>query len=311
MANRTQRRRRRKRGGNHRASTSKWRPVRCSPEAKRRAFRRDSCLATDQLLSMREKWNMRHPQRALASTDPSDIYAFFQKELRTACDRESCWIRKHYQLFGEDAAWSREQSEELFAPSHPPSWLSNPHEWLSNHDLEKVMQQYEDEYPCFSFIGPTPIDFDQRISSRGECVWDELCQFRLSSFLKRGKKKIGIIFNTDPHDAPGEHWISLFIHLPKRTIFFFDSTGDPPPPEILALVERIQTQGKQQRPPLRLRFDTNEGVTHQHGDTECGVYALYFLIHMLEDRINGEYLKTHYLSDDYIHQFRRIYFNEP
>ena len=34
--------------------------------------------------------------------------------------------------------------------------------------------------------------------------------------MKRGKTKIGIIFNTDPHDKPGQHWISMFINIKKK-----------------------------------------------------------------------------------------------
>ena len=37
--------------------------------------------------------------------------------------------------------------------------------------------------------------------------------------------KIGIIFNTDPHNKSGSHWISLFIDVKKKIICFFDSVG--------------------------------------------------------------------------------------
>jgi hypothetical protein len=50
-------------------------------------------------------------------------------------------------------------------------------------------------------------------------------------------------------------------------------------------------------------------VEHQYGDTECGIYSLFFLVHMLEDKITSHYLKTHILKDKYMEQFRKIYFN--
>ena len=76
-----------------------------------------------------------------------------------------------------------------FAPLQPISWKRKPTEWLSSVDIQKVMKQWENAYKCFEFIGPTPIDFDSH-KLYGECVWEELCKFNLSSFLKKNKTKI-------------------------------------------------------------------------------------------------------------------------
>jgi Ulp1 family protease len=144
----------------------------------------------------------------------------------------------------------------------------------------------------------------------GECVWEELCNFSLKNQIKNGKTKIGIIFNTDPHNKPGQHWISMFINIKKRQIFFFDSTGDKPAPEIMVLVERIKKEGENMTPKIHLHFDSNEGVEHQYGNTECGVYSLFFIVHMLEDKLTEHYLKTHILKDEYMNKFRHVYFND-
>ena len=185
----------------------------------------------------------------------------------------------------------------------------NPNEWLSSIDIMNVMKQYEKAYKCFDFIGPTPIDFDTR-KLYGECVWDELCNFSIQEQIKNGKTKIGIIFNTDPHYKPGQHWISMFINIKKKRIFFFDSTGDKAPPEIMNFVNRIKEEGLQLNKKIKFKFDSNEGVEHQYGNTECGIYSLYFIVHMLEDKLTEHYLKTHILKDAYMNKFRRIYFND-
>jgi len=124
------------------------------------------------------------------------------------------------------------------------------------------------------------------------------------------KTKIGIIFNTDTHYKSGEHWISLFINIKDQDIFFFDSTGDPPPKEIAAFMKRVQDQGMQLNPPRKFKIDSTEGIEHQYGNTECGVYSLYFIVHMLENKNTKHYLKTHILKDHYINKFRKVYFNE-
>jgi len=61
---------------------------------------------------------------------------------------------------------------------------------------------------------------------------------------------------------------------------------------------------------LHFEFDQNHPVEHQYGNTECGIYGLYFIVHMLEDKINAHYLKTHILKDAYMQKFRKVYFNE-
>ena len=115
--------------------------------------------------------------------------------------------------------------EQIFAPSVPSSWNSNPNEWLNSLDILKVMKQYEREYPEFDFIGPTPIDWNHH-KVNGKCVWEELCKFNLEKYIKKGRKKIGVIFNTDPHYKEGSHWVALFIDINKREIYYFDSYGE-------------------------------------------------------------------------------------
>ena len=89
-----------------------------------------------------------------------------------------------------------------------PSYENNINEWLSSVDIESVMHQYEDIYPEFKFLGPSPIDFDSRIQFR-RCV----CGLKFNidvNQLKDGKIKIAFIFNTDPHYKSGSHWIAMF-----------------------------------------------------------------------------------------------------
>ena len=75
------------------------------------------------------------------------------------------------------------------------------------------------------------------------------------------------------------------------------------------LVKRIIDQGNNLKPKIKFNFDSNEGIEHQYGNTECGMYSLYFIVHMLEDKITSHYLKTHVLKDKYMEKFRKIYFN--
>ena len=253
---------------------------------------------------MREKWNARHPDALITTNNPKEIHNILKQKLSSICNKESCWL-KQIKSFGYI---KDEDLVESFAPESPEKWEKNPNEWLTSVDIMKVMKQYEKAYKCFDFIGPTPIDFDTK-KLYGECVWDELCNFSLKEQIKNGKTKIGIIFNTDPHYKSGEHWISMFINIKKGKIFFFDSVGDKAPKQIMVLVNRIINQGHNMTPKINFKFDQNYPVEHQYGNTECGIYSLYFIVHMLEDKITEHYLKTHIIKDEYMETFRKIYYN--
>jgi len=279
----------------------KLKKVRCSPKDKKE-INDFSCYTDKSLYKLRDLWNARHPDVQIITNDSKEIHKNLTKYMGSVCNKESCWLKQNF--------IDKKTTEELtdsFAPETPKEWKKNPNEWLSSVDIMKVMKQYENAYKCFDFIGPSPIDFDTKMLY-GECVWDELCNFDLSEQIKHGKTKIGIIFNTDPHNKPGQHWISMFINIKKKKIFFFDSVGDKAPKEIMILVNRIIKQGKKLN--INIKFDQNHPVEHQYGDTECGIYSLFFISHMLEDKFTEHYMKTHILKDDYMHKFRKVYFNE-
>ena len=276
--------------------------VNCSPKPKGE-INNFSCFTNKSLYKLRDLWNARHPDLKINTSTPKEIHRQISLYLSNVCNKESCWI-KQKAYFGpveSDVA-------DSFAPESPPEWKKNPFEWLSSVDIMNVMKQYEKAYKCFDFIGPSPIDFDTR-KLYGECVWDELCNFSLEDQIKNGKTKIGIIFNTDPHNKPGQHWISMFINIKKHKIFFFDSTGDAPTSEIIDFINRIKEQGLNLNPPVKFNVDSNEGIEHQYGNTECGIYSLFFIVHMLEDKMTDNYLKTHILKDEYMYKFRNVYFN--
>ena len=277
--------------------------LRCSPKPKGE-MNDYTCYTNKSLFKLRDLWNARHPDELIDTNIPKEIHARLTSYMSDVCNKESCWIK-------QSKALGKESSDlvDSFAPESPKEWKKNPNEWLSSLDIIKVMKQYEKAYKCFDFIGPSPMDFDTKLL-HGECVWKELCFFQLSEQIKKGKTKIGIIFNTDPHTKGGQHWLSLFINIKTKNIFFYDSVGDKMADEVRVLIDRIQKQGQSLNPKITFTIDSNEGVEHQYGNTECGIYSLFFIVHMLEDKITDHYLKTHILKDDYMQQFRKIYFND-
>jgi len=274
--------------------------LRCSPNPSN--DNEFTCYDDNDLYRLRDLWNLRHPDTLIDSDDVRIIWDALNNNMKKVCDKESCWLKQNF-MNNKD----RKHMLHAFAPTAPSSWKSKPNEWLSSTEISDVMNQYEHAYKCFEFMGPSPIDYDTR-KLYGQCIWQELCQFNLKAQISKGKKKIGIIFNLDPHYMPGSHWVSMFINVKKKFVYYFDSAGQPIPPQLVKLVKEVTKQGKALG--IDFKFDQNYPVEHQYGNTECGIYSLYFIVHMLEDKINSHYLKTHILKDKYIEKFRKVYFNE-
>jgi hypothetical protein len=279
-----------------------FKKAQCAPNAKNEDIQNYSCYSEADLIKMKNLWNARHRDMPIAETIPHDIWASLKAKMENACHTEACWLK---QKFMENNL-SNELNTYTFAPKSPEKWKENHNTWLNSTDIERVMKQYEHTFPCFRFIGPTPIDFDTQLYD-DKCVWDELCNFELAKYIKDGVNKIGVIFNTDPHTKGGAHWISLFINLKKKFIFFFDSNGTKIPKEIDAFCKRIMTQAEDIG--LTLTMDQNAPFAHQEGNTECGMYSLYLIITLLRDKHPYKFFQETKISDAAMEKMRDTYFN--
>jgi hypothetical protein len=262
-----------------------------------------TCYTSDVLEKLKSAWNKKHPEEKINYTDNLNIWKHLKDKLHYTCRQESCWMRKLLNKLDN----KKKLINDFFAPFAPDEWKKNPNEWLSSVDISKVMKQYEKKYKNFEFIGPSPIDYDTQMAY-GECVWEELCNFNLDKLLKRNLNKIGIIFNLDPHYKGGSHWVSLFIDIKSKYIYYFDSVGDKIPRQIKKLCTKIQAQGN--KLGIELNFDEIYPHEHQKKDTECGVYSIYFITNMIKT-INtwSDKFKKGKISDNEMTEYRKVYFN--
>lgn len=275
----------------------------CSPNTDSNDKNNFSCYSNSSLIKIRDIWNIKYPENKIISNNPYTIWLKLKKKFENICNSESCWLKQKFIEGGINT-----KLIESFAPQKPTQWIKNPNEWLSSLDIERVLQQYEKSYKCFEFIGPSPIDYF--VKEDNKCVWEELCKFNLKNQIDKKKTKIGIIFNLDPHYKSGSHWVSLFINIPKKYIFYFDSVGDNIPNYILKFVNCVIEQGKKLNPPIYFNFDLNHPFVHQEGNTECGMYSLYFILSMLKDTKTPNYFKKNKITDKQVEKYRNIYFNE-
>jgi len=258
----------------------------------------------------------------------NELAKYINKE--TKCQDELCWT-------STDLVKKKIKNvNELFVPIMPDSWRQKPEEWLNTMDIDSVMEQYSKANSDFHFAGTVPIDFDLK-SKDGYCEVSDICQISIPQLYKKGVRKIGFVFNTDPSSKSGEHWISTFIDLggirtqellggakkrrkTKRKsrqrnkvkgtkdkvygMYFFDSTSNPPPKQIEALHKRLNKQCKKIN--KKLDFFEND-IQHQFGNNECGVYCLYFLSNMIKNR-NFFNIIEDIKKDKEMHEFRKVFY---
>lgn len=296
--------------------TVRWKDEVCSPYSKGRAVAPKSCFTKGTILDLKGTYNKYNPDKPIHSNNPTEIRSMIQRRL-PHCQKESCWVKNVAQSDVKNKLMSL-----LFAPPQPSEWKKNPSSWLSNFDILGVLKQYEQNFLNFLFIGPSPIDYDYRKPDQEmRCVCPKLCEFDLQSVFKQGKRKVGVIFNLDKHNQGGSHWVSLFIDLEEKFIFYFDSTSDPIPKEIKRFIEKVRTQGLDMTPKLEFKYYANRQMEHQLQNNECGMYSLFFIITMLIREKDGKKLDTKQtiglflgkkgrISDKVMNNLRDDYFNE-
>jgi len=297
-------------------------PMNCSPVVDGKTPVKKSCLTPDILVKIKNEYNKDHPNNEIESKDPREIWNTLNNRLtkEKECKNEKCWLSEI-----DDIRLRKEIETHIFAPEQPPEWKTNPDEWLSNYDIFNVIRQYEETYPDFKFMGPTTIDFDTRLPEKNnQCVEHSLCEFDLKEDIEKGIQHFACVFNLDKHYQSGSHWVSIFIDIPEKVIIYFDSAGATNiPKEINILVKRLQKQASELDEPFSFRYYNNGRLRHQNGGTECGMYAIFFIITMLTGKT--PFYKKRVLSmkqrldlflkkkipDEVVFDYRDLYFNSP
>ena len=284
----------------------------CAPTVKNKTVNQRSCFTPQILMNLRDLYNKRYPDDPIKSSNANTIWKELNKRLYT-CTNEDCWLSElsepHIRKKIHDIA---------FSPKSPSSWKKNPNEWLTNFDINNVLEQYEEADQTFEFIGPSFIDFDAKDGN--SCVDPEVCNFNLKHYLDEGVEKVGFIFNLDKHNQSGSHWVSFFVNITDQFVFYFDSVGTSIPKEIKALSDKIIEQGKAMN--MDFEYHDNKGVAHQYGNNECGMYSLFFIITLLTNKVNDKPFKDvksligffkdkrkKRIRDQEVHALRKVYYN--
>jgi len=218
------------------------------------------------------------------------------------CKSELCWMSNDKVHLTED---TMQKLKQTFRPEKPMEWYNNRRTWLNTYDILFVMQQYELLYKDFVFIGVYPIDF-AAYDDYGKCIGDSLCDFKIKDYKN---KRFAIVLNTDYHDEPGSHWVSIYCNFnpkkPNYGIYYYDSVASEPQREVVAFMDKVAAQVPKGGKPFEKKQNR---IQKQFKNTECGAFSIIFLTQCLKN-IPFDYICRHMRTDDEINKLRDVLYS--
>lgn len=126
----------------------------------------------------------------------------------------------------------------------------------------------------------------------------------------------GCIVNTDLAPGKGKHWVAVFIDCRPIdgpwTIEYFNSSGNPPPRRMVRWMEQRSGELATYRAQSRgaaggVRTVPVTSARHQESDTECGLYALFYIRSRCEGHPYTEFAGSR-IADETMVEFRKHVF---
>jgi hypothetical protein len=207
------------------------------------------------------------------------IWKSIHNRLKKICPYESCWVDLKFIKKISDP--NLEEKIRYF--TFKPKMSKHSDAWLSTTDINSVLQQYQELDHSFKFLGALPADFYKVI----KVDYSQIPHY----------KRIGVVFNLDNHDQNGSHWTSFLIDNVSKTIEYFDSAGRQPNKNINGFINKI----KKRLPKYTVKINN---IQHQLKNSECGVYAMYFIIQRLFG-YTFEDIASNIINDPEMNKFRQ------
>jgi hypothetical protein len=282
----------------------------CSPANVQIYQKTGTCFTKPALQAMARAFNKDNPGKRpiVIHQKKGDLWKALQKAFQKECgsDGEVCWVEQ--KPFRSDYGLQEIINKSMRAKK-PEDWYSNPRTWLSNFDIEAVMEQYQDVHRDFVFVGVFPIDFASKDATFSRCVSEEICKLSIKDYVKQKKKHLGIVFNLDRHDEPGSHWVTLYANFDPSDcnygVYYYDSNALPPGREIHDLMKKLSEQIKAiTHLPVKMSYNKKR---HQFKNTECGMFCLNFQLYCLQKKPIKDLFKAKLCDEDVFHMRDKLF----
>jgi len=204
-------------------------------------------------------------------------------------------------------------------PAQPEEWIENKYEWLSNFDIENVLNQFNNKKDLkYKFYGVFTIDFGIKDIDSNTCKYDSNCNINMKNIINSGKQYFGFITNLCKHNEPGTHWTSSFFvldpSLKSYGAYYYDSVKRPIPELLKPVFKDIQKQMNSIYPNKKFNINISN-VKHQNSNTECGVFSIAFqrrwLVLLYKDKHNAHFnqvINFNKMNDNVMYLLRNVFF---
>ncbi len=206
-----------------------------------------------------------------------------------SCTSESCVVtHPRFRSFATQRGISAQElaleMELRFKAAGPRDSLA----LLSNVHIDATLRRWARVFPEFFPCPFAMMDFNHSGDFFGEVdlldVLDGNIEVDLGAGIGAVRRKstyFGCVVNTDVSSGRGKHWVAVFVDCrgKKWSVEYFNSAGNPPPRPMTDWLARSSAK-LSSRCPTSVVAVTD--VDHQESQTECGLYALYYIRRRLE-----------------------------
>ena len=234
-------------------------------------------------------------------TNPKQIMELAKN--KTSCSTERCVLNR--------PAVSRALGEEIIKKELLRNFkIPGPTDvsLLNNVNIDNTLIQwghkFHDFYPC-----------DFNMADYENTMGTLLTTDMKEDVYDKGFRTFGCVINSDVSTGRGKHWMALFADMRDTSEWsaeFYNSSGNPPVEAWSNWLRRTITKFKEISKAYSLNVKKFSIVKvsklkHQESQTECGVYALYYIW----ARLNGvpyKYFENHNVPDKWMFEMRQHLF---
>lgn len=207
-----------------------------------------TCYSMKQLKLIAELYNIDSNKKININQKKINLWKEIKLNLIN-CDNEICWMLL--------------LDKEIKSPFKPSVNIGDE---LDADKIYKIAKSFENKKFYFYGIGPS--------DSYKTTLFNKY-------FSIKNSKSGAFILNLEEEGGRGTHWVLLF--LENKNLFYYDSLGNPPTPNIYLFIDKISEL-------LKIKSLKINKIKYQKENTNsCGYYVLKFLKNKLnKDKLNKD-----------------------
>ncbi len=238
------------------------------------------------------------------------------------CGSESCLLaHPHFvnyaeEVFGLEPERLQREKDLRFKAAGPRLG----HALLNNFNIDETLQRWARVFTNFFPYPFAMMDFDRTGEPFATIDPVAVLAGQVPVDLGPGLEKmrrpcqtLGCVVNTDVSTGKGKHWVAVFVDCRgsgEWTVEYFNSAGRPPPKVMTHWMERTRARlaaaRKSSKSDSAVRTTAVTDVAHQESQTECGLYALFYIRRRLEGTPAAYFEDpTKIITDDEMTEFRK------